>query len=211
MLPRVFMLLVWAAYMATACNATPAAVGSVCQQNADCLTNPDVLRSSRSRRGEWFGGRQRASRDRTRTTVVRRERAPSVGSPSRRVHQMPRRENDPHSGERRDDERRSVRQGLPRTGGRIPATLSGDVTPIRMDLWREYPREDTFGVEVFLDSNSAHEPNDHSPETLEPPTMVRCPRCCDDARAEPDETCTLCKGRGRVSPTTAALWRDAQP
>lgn len=43
----------------------------------------------------------------------------------------------------------------------------------------------------------------------EPPTMVRCPRCCDDPRKEPDEACSLCNGIGKVNPAMAAFWRSA--
>ena len=45
--------------------------------------------------------------------------------------------------------------------------------------------------------------------TIDGPTMVRCPRCCADTRAEADEACELCKGLGKVNPANAALWRAA--
>lgn len=44
----------------------------------------------------------------------------------------------------------------------------------------------------------------------EVPTMVRCPQCCDDPRAEPDEQCALCKGVGKVNPATAVSWQAQQ-
>jgi hypothetical protein len=44
-------------------------------------------------------------------------------------------------------------------------------------------------------------------EEHEPPTLVRCPKCCADPRADPDEECPLCKGVGKVNPSTAAVWR----
>jgi len=45
--------------------------------------------------------------------------------------------------------------------------------------------------------------------TIDAPTMVRCPRCCADPRAEPDDACELCKGLGKVNPANAAMWRAA--
>ncbi len=47
--------------------------------------------------------------------------------------------------------------------------------------------------------------------TIDAPTMVRCPRCCADPRAEPDDACALCKGLGKVNPANAAMWRAANP